>query len=46
VDKEIDKLAWLYIQDGKLLSARSKNRDFYQFNGEYNQICGNLQTSI
>jgi len=26
VKKEIDKLAWLYIQNGKLLSARSKDK--------------------
>ncbi|PKG81914.1 NUDIX hydrolase [Colwellia sp. 75C3] len=31
--KEIDKLAWLYIRDGKLLSARSKNKDLFYIPG-------------
>lgn len=31
--KEIDKLAWLYIRDGKLLSARSKNKDLFYLPG-------------
>ena len=31
--KEIDKLAWLYIQDGKLLNARSKNKALYYIPG-------------
>jgi len=33
VKKEIDKLAWLYIQDGKLLSARSKNKKLFYIPG-------------
>jgi 8-oxo-dGTP pyrophosphatase MutT (NUDIX family) len=33
VKKEIDKLAWLYIQDGKLLSARSKNKRLFYIPG-------------
>jgi 8-oxo-dGTP pyrophosphatase MutT (NUDIX family) len=33
VKKEIDKLAWLYIRDGKLLSARSKNKDLFYIPG-------------
>ena len=33
VIKEIDKLAWLYIRDGKLLSARSKNKDLFYIPG-------------
>jgi len=31
--KEIDKLAWLYIRDGKLLSARSKNKALFYLPG-------------
>ena len=31
--KEIDKLAWLYIREGKLLSARSKNRELFYIPG-------------
>ncbi|HEY7866220.1 MAG TPA: NUDIX domain-containing protein [Psychromonas sp.] len=31
--KEIDKLAWLYIRDGKLLSARSKNKKLFYIPG-------------
>ncbi|AGH81645.1 NUDIX hydrolase [Psychromonas sp. CNPT3] len=31
--KEIDKLAWLYIQDGKLLIARSKNKKLFYIPG-------------
>ena len=31
--KEIDKLAWLYICDGKLLCARSKNKDLFYIPG-------------
>ena len=31
--KEIDKLAWLYIKEGKLLSARSKNKDLFYIPG-------------
>ena len=31
--KEIDKLAWLYIRDGKLLSARSKNKELFYIPG-------------
>lgn len=31
--KEIDKLAWLYIQEGKLLSARSKNKKLFYIPG-------------
>ena len=33
VKKEIDKLAWLYIQDGKLLVARSKNKALFYIPG-------------
>jgi 8-oxo-dGTP pyrophosphatase MutT (NUDIX family) len=33
VVKEIDKLAWLYIREGKLLSARSKNKELYYIPG-------------
>lgn len=31
--KEIDKLAWLYIREGKLLSARSKNKKLFYIPG-------------
>ncbi|MBU2923459.1 NUDIX domain-containing protein [Colwellia sp. 4_MG-2023] len=31
--KEIDKLAWLHIQDGKLLSARSKDKLLFYIPG-------------
>lgn len=31
--KEIDKLAWLYIRDGKLLSARSKGKALFYIPG-------------
>jgi len=31
--KEIDKLAWLYIREGKLLSARSKNKELFYIPG-------------
>lgn len=31
--KEIDKLAWLYIRDGKLLTARSKGKDLFYIPG-------------
>jgi len=31
--KEIDKLAWLYIRDGKLLSARSKGKVLFYIPG-------------
>ena len=27
--KEIDKLAWLYIRDGKLLTVRSKSKELF-----------------
>jgi len=33
VIKEIDKLAWLYIQNGKLLVARSKNKSLFYIPG-------------
>ena len=33
MNKEIDKLAWLYIQEGKLLSARSKNKTLFYIPG-------------
>jgi 8-oxo-dGTP pyrophosphatase MutT (NUDIX family) len=33
VKKEIDKLAWLYIREGKLLSARSKNKTLFYIPG-------------
>lgn len=33
MNKEIDKLAWLYIQDGKLLSARSKDKALFYIPG-------------
>jgi len=33
VKKEIDKLGWLYIRDGKLLSARSKNKELFYIPG-------------
>lgn len=31
--KEIDKLAWLYIKEGKLLAARSKNKALFYIPG-------------
>ena len=31
--KEIDKLGWLYIQNGKLLVARSKNKSLFYIPG-------------
>lgn len=31
--KEIDKLAWLYLHDGKLLVARSKNSNLFYIPG-------------
>ena len=33
MNKVIDKLAWLYIKDGKLLSARSKNKMLFYLPG-------------
>ena len=33
MNKEIDKLAWLYIENGKLLSARSKNKTLFYIPG-------------
>jgi 8-oxo-dGTP pyrophosphatase MutT (NUDIX family) len=33
VTKEIDKLAWLYLREGKLLIARSKNKDLFYIPG-------------
>lgn len=36
--KEIDKLAWLYIQEGKLLSARSKNKTLFYLPGGKREI--------
>ena len=33
MEKEIDKLAWLYIREGKLLSARSKNKELFYIPG-------------
>jgi 8-oxo-dGTP diphosphatase len=38
VTKEIDKLAWLYIRDGKLLSARSKNKSLFYLPGGKREI--------
>lgn len=31
--KEIDKLAWLHVEDGKVLAARSKGRDIVYIPG-------------
>ena len=31
--KEIDKLAWLHIRDGKILAARSKNKELFYIPG-------------
>ncbi|PWQ97524.1 NUDIX hydrolase [Leucothrix arctica] len=31
--KEIDKLAWLYVRDGKLLTARSKDKTLFYIPG-------------
>ena len=36
--KEIDKLVWLYIQDGKLLSARSKNKTLFYLPGGKREV--------
>ncbi|WP_435235024.1 NUDIX hydrolase [Psychromonas sp. PT13] len=36
--KEIDKLAWLYIQDGKLLVARSKNKTLFYIPGGKREV--------
>ena len=33
MDKEIDKLAWLFVRGGKLLSARSKNKELFYVPG-------------
>ncbi len=38
MNKEIDKLAWLYIQGGKLLSARSKNKTLFYIPGGKREI--------
>jgi 8-oxo-dGTP pyrophosphatase MutT (NUDIX family) len=38
VSKEIDKLAWLYIRDGKLLSARSKNKTLFYIPGGKREV--------
>ena len=38
MNKEIDKLAWLYIQDGKLLSARSKNKTLFYLPGGKREV--------
>lgn len=36
--KVIDKLAWLYIKDGKLLNARSKNKDLFYLPGGKREV--------
>ena len=36
--KEIDKLAWLYIREGKLLSARSINKQLFYLPGGKREI--------
>ncbi|MCW8330141.1 NUDIX domain-containing protein [Photobacterium sp. SDRW27] len=33
MEKIIDKLAWLYIRDGKLLAVRSKGKDMFYIPG-------------
>lgn len=33
MNKEIDKLAWLYIREGKLLSARSRDKALFYIPG-------------
>ncbi|MFT6248830.1 MAG: hypothetical protein ACJAZQ_002039 [Cognaticolwellia sp.] len=33
MNREIDKLAWLYIREGKILSARSKNKELFYIPG-------------
>jgi 8-oxo-dGTP pyrophosphatase MutT (NUDIX family) len=38
VSKEIDKLAWLYIRDGKLLSARSKDKALFYLPGGKREV--------
>ena len=38
MSKEIDKLAWLYIRDGKLLSARSKNKALFYLPGGKREV--------
>lgn len=38
VNKEIDKLAWLYIREGKLLSARSKNKTLFYIPGGKREV--------
>jgi len=36
--KNIDKLAWLYIKDGKLLNARSKNKTLFYLPGGKREV--------
>jgi 8-oxo-dGTP pyrophosphatase MutT (NUDIX family) len=38
VTKEIDKLAWLYIREGKLLIARSKNNELFYLPGGKREV--------
>jgi ADP-ribose pyrophosphatase YjhB (NUDIX family) len=38
VTKEIDKLAWLCIREGKLLSARSKNKTLFYLPGGKREV--------
>jgi len=38
VTKEIDKLAWLYIREGKLLCARSKNNALFYLPGGKREV--------
>jgi len=38
VNKEIDKLAWLYLRNGKLLSARSKGKTLFYIPGGKREI--------
>jgi len=38
VKKEIDKLAWLFITEGKLLGARSKNNELFYLPGGKREV--------
>ena len=38
MNAEIDKLAWLYIREGKLLSARSKNKTLFYLPGGKREV--------
>lgn len=38
MSNEIDKLAWIYVREGKLLSARSKNKKLFYVPGGKREV--------